>query len=229
MYALVLLGLVAALLLGMVLPRHARRPEGERVESVVVGLLPPAVSSVEQPVEESDKQSVASSAVAEPSPISVPDSCDRWLRNSLVVLDGTNVCYWNRPRMSLAPLLSICRDLRRRGVAYTVYFDASTRFRLRRDADSGEAELYGLLLQECSDRFHEVPAGRTADEAVLKRVEEEIRAARACLYVTQDLYRDHVARYSVASDETRRLMGHVTLKGISFPRIGWHVPFQNAA
>lgn len=159
-------------------------------------------------------------------------SCDEWFKGRRVVIDGTNVCYWGGKsglEMSLALLLALCADLHRRGVDYMVYFDASTRYCLQKMGAAGDAALYCRLLDARPDRFHEVKARTTADEAVLMDVAAGVENEKPTVFVTRDHYRDHVGLFPFASDENLRLEGAVRENGIRFGKIGWFVPYKKVA
>lgn len=159
-------------------------------------------------------------------------SCDEWFKGRRIVIDGTNVCYWGGKRgvgMSLALLLALCADLHRRGVDYMVYFDASTRYGLQKMGATGDAALYCRLLDVRPDRFHEVKARTTADEAVLMDVAAGMGNKKPTVFVTRDHYRDYVELFPFANDRNLRLEGVVREGGIRFGKIGWVVPYKKVA
>ena len=138
------------------------------------------------------------------------------LSGRTVLVDGTNVCFWNRngKTASLAPVLALSRALDEEGADWQVCFDASTRHHLAKDG-SGEDAAYEDLLRRRPERFTEVPAGTCADVFLLATADAE----RNSILVTNDQYRDHEGEYPFIKDKTRIAKGIVFRNWLCVPSL----------
>jgi len=136
-------------------------------------------------------------------------------------IDGTNLIYWPAgDGVSLAPVLALARELKARGADYRVFFDASTRHKLRERGAPGEDTAYEELLRIRADRFREVPAGNEADAFLLMSAEP----APDAVVVSQDLFRDRAAIHPWIREPGRHLAGMMLDGELLFPDIGLRIP-----
>jgi len=110
---------------------------------------------------------------------------DFWLIDGLniVRLQGMDV-----PRFDF--LLALTHHMLQHRIDFLCVFDASTRPCVRERQGTYLAEVYEQLVQVCPQRFSEVPAGNTADEAIL-----DIATMLGQKIITNDQFRDHVRNY----------------------------------
>lgn len=195
----------------------------------------PAPAPVTQPVGVAKEPQPKPTPVAKPAaaPQPKPAQTEKDLfKDRRVIIDGTNVCFWRKRErgcLSLGDLLAICMDLHRRGVDYKVFFDATTRYRLRDSGEAGDKELYLKLLEAHPDRFCEVNRGESADLAVLEAAAVTPAGQKPALILTRDNYFEHRARFPFAGDTSRRLWGEIGPKGFYFRRFDWLVKLEKAA
>lgn len=144
-------------------------------------------------------------------------------------LDGTNICFWDRTirKASLVNVLAICLALSANGAPYTTYFDASTKFRLWENENSGEAELYVQLLRMRPDRFKEVPSGSQADSYILSDAIQEGKGVRPCLIISNDKYRDYESAYGEFGIAEHSIHGKVVNGMITFDRMALTISKKN--
>ena len=145
-------------------------------------------------------------------------------RPGMYLLDGSNILHWDKSGRgcSLKPVLAIAEELKRRGDAYQVYFDASARHLLKSDA--AEAEQYEKLLAADPEHFQQVPAGTRADDFLLLIASQDDSAK----IMTQDRFRDYADRYPQVIHSDRLLPGMVIRDMIYFPGINLTIPFSEA-
>lgn len=90
-----------------------------------------------------------------------------------------------------------------------LYFDASARSRL-----TAETDVYEQLMRY-PERFIEVPEGRTADEAMLRRA----TSTGACI-ISKDKFRDYRRRYrKLIKNPARVMTGHVDAGHLFVPAL----------
>lgn len=141
--------------------------------------------------------------------------------DTLYLLDGTNMLYWghSRSEVTLQHVLDITSYLKRHGMQYVVYFDATTPYILKK-APAGEAGRYEDLLKNEPMFFQQVPAGTRADDMLLMVADSNMNT----IILSQDLYRDYIALYPWLSDRKRVFPGMVLMDKIYFPRINLIIP-----
>jgi hypothetical protein len=152
--------------------------------------------------------------VPEPAPPDRADKADKAARKSFLI-DGLNICCWGK-KPSLAPLLSLAAELKRKGALFICFFDANTRFIL---AEHGERETYEKLIEKY-DCFGEVPGGTQADDFLLFRAHKTGEAI-----ITNDQYRDakYREKYKWLRSVSPRLCKGVVLGGyLSIPELDVH-------
>ena len=142
-------------------------------------------------------------------PVSAPPTDAR----QIILIDGSNVIYWQDNSPQFAPLKQVVHDLSRRGFKPGVVFDANVGYKLA-GKFMGDREL-SRMLSLPKDQILVVPKGQQADPFLL----ETARDLRARI-VTNDRYRDWVERYpDVAKPENlvRGEMrdGRVWLQGLA--------------
>jgi Zc3h12a-like Ribonuclease NYN domain len=105
-----------------------------------------------------------------------------------ILIDGSNVMYWNDNKPSLAPLIAVIREADALGLAPNVVFDASAGWRLfgKYLHDRDFSRILGLRV----DQVLVVPKGTQADPFLLETAQEF--GARI---VTNDRYRDWADRF----------------------------------
>jgi Zc3h12a-like Ribonuclease NYN domain len=117
-----------------------------------------------------------------------------------VLVDGSNVIYWQDNTPQLAPLLQVVRDLQQRGLKPGVVFDANVGYKLTGEF-MGERDL-SRLLSLPKDQILVVPKGTQADPFLL----ETARGLKARI-VTNDRYRDWTDRYPDVAQPGRLITG----------------------
>jgi hypothetical protein len=107
---------------------------------------------------------------------------------SHVIVDGSNVIYWDGGTPSLKPILALLGDLAAKGMTPGVIFDANAGYKIgdRYLDDRAFASLLGLH----TDSVFVVPRGTQADQYIL----DAARKMRARI-VTNDRFRDWEDRY----------------------------------
>lgn len=105
-----------------------------------------------------------------------------------VIIDGSNVMFWNGGTPALETVDAVVRDLAGRGFLPGVIFDANAGYKIanRYQDDAELAQRLGLP----ADRVLVVPRGTPADVIILKTA----RALKAPV-VTNDRFRDWAADY----------------------------------
>lgn len=129
-----------------------------------------------------------------------------------VLVDGSNVIYWQDNTPQLAPLLQVVQDLSRRGLKPGVVFDANVGYKLT-GKFLGECDL-SRMLSLPRDQILVVPKGTQADPFLL----ETARDLKAPI-VTNDRYRDWTDRYPDVAQPGQLITGtirdgQVTLSGL---------------
>jgi hypothetical protein len=98
-------------------------------------------------------------------------------------------------------LLALTRHMLLQGIDFLCVFDASARPCLEEFQGTYFADLHTRLIRFYPQHFTEVPVRTVADEAIL-----DISTMIGPKIITNDLFRDHVARYPwLESDGNRRL------------------------
>jgi hypothetical protein len=131
------------------------------------------------------------------------------------LIDGLNVCNWGK-QISLAPLLTLLVELKRRQHPFLCIFDANSRFVLE---EFGEREHYEHLLSSF-DCIGEVPGGTQADDFLLFRAHKTGEAI-----VTNDQYRDpkYRERYKWLRSVSPRLCKGIVVGGyLMIPELDIH-------
>ncbi|MFN3294655.1 MAG: NYN domain-containing protein [Gemmobacter sp.] len=105
-----------------------------------------------------------------------------------IVVDGSNVLFWNGGTPALATVQAVVRSLSDRGFAPGVIFDANVGYRIA-DRYLDDADL-ARRLRLPADRVLVVPRATPADAVILDAA-RELRAP----VVTNDRYRDWADRY----------------------------------
>lgn len=119
-----------------------------------------------------------------------------------VLIDGSNVIYWQDNTPQLAPLLQVVQDLSRRGLKPGVVFDANVGYKLT-GTFMGERDL-SRMLSLPRDQILVVPKGTQADPFLL----ETARDLKARI-VTNDRYRDWIQSYPDVVRPERLVRGEV--------------------
>ena len=117
-----------------------------------------------------------------------------------ILIDGSNVIYWQDNTPQLAPLLQVVQELSGRGLRPGVVFDANVGYKLT-GAFLGEREL-SRMLSLPRDQILVVPKGTQADPYLL----ETARGLKARI-VTNDRYRDWGDRYPDVAHPARLVRG----------------------
>lgn len=105
-----------------------------------------------------------------------------------ILVDGSNVIYWDSETPSLAPLRALLAELQQRGQRPGVVFDANAGYKIAtRYLHDGEL---ARLLDLPERQVMVVPKGRQADEFLLRAARE-----MGAKVVTNDRYRDWEDRY----------------------------------
>jgi hypothetical protein len=133
-----------------------------------------------------------------PSGAAQPSEDDR----QAILIDGSNVIYWQDNTPHLAPLLQVVADLSQRGLKPGVVFDANVGYKLM-GKFLGEGDL-SRLLSLPRDQILVVPKGTQADPFLL----ETARDLDARI-VTNDRYRDWVESYPDVVKPERLVRGGV--------------------
>lgn len=127
----------------------------------------------------------STSALRPPEPSRQPRG--PWFRErakrDFVVIDGSNVLFWNNGTADLSTVASVAREMRGRGLTPGVIFDANVGYRIgnRYQDDRELARRIGLP----EDRVLVVPKGTPADKYILQAA----RGLKAKV-VSNDRYRD---------------------------------------
>jgi hypothetical protein len=135
------------------------------------------------------------------------------------LIDALNVAYWAGRPASLRLPLALLHHWLSQGRSAQLVFDASARHQLQH-----EAACYLQLLHR-PEICLEVPAGRTADGALLRQA----RATGACI-ISRDHYSDHRRRYRKLIDEPGRVLaGWVKDDQLHLPALACPVPLAPSA
>lgn len=138
---------------------------------------------------------------------------------SRVLVDALNVAHWCGRHPELRLPLTLLAALQQQGITACLYFDASARHRFATDAAT-----YAQLLLHPSHCI-EVPAGRTADGALLR----DARASGARI-VSRDHFSDQRRRYRKLIDEPGRLLaGFVRDEVLHLPALDVLTPLPATA
>jgi hypothetical protein len=93
------------------------------------------------------------------------------------VLDGSNICRSYDPERSpssLAPLLTLIRELQKKGKTFKCVFDASERYALAKNrAEASAVYYYETIMNHFPHQFGEAPNGEDADNRILRLAEHE--------------------------------------------------------
>ncbi|MGN0867677.1 MAG: VWA domain-containing protein [Oligosphaeraceae bacterium] len=162
-------------------------------------------SSAAQPAAAARKDAPSSTTPSAPHAASQPRE-----EEEIYLLDGTNIMMWDKLNSGcdLRPLLSLTEELTRRNKNFYVFFDASTPHILRKGKHPEQEKLFHKLLQEQSNQFKEVPAGRQADNFLLQTADNYQNA----LIISNDRYRDHIQAHpwlKQAKEQGRLLKGMI--------------------
>jgi len=132
---------------------------------------------------------------------------DFWLIDGLniVRLQGKDV-----PRFDF--LLALTHHMLQEDIDFLCVFDASARPCVKELQGTYFAEVCEQLIRACPQRFSEVPAGNIADEAIL-----DIATMLGQKIITNDLFRDHAARYPWLEAEREERLCNVRLRQNSRP------------
>jgi hypothetical protein len=130
-----------------------------------------------------------------------------------VLVDGSNVIYWQDNTPQLAPLLQVVQDLSSRGLKPGVVFDANVGYKLS-GKFLGERDLSRLLSLPRA-QILVVPKGTQADSFLLETARDQ-----KALIVTNDRFRDWVDRYPEVAQQGRLVTGgirdgQIWLKGLA--------------
>lgn len=145
------------------------------------------------------------------------------LAGRTILVDGTNVCFWNRNDASLAPVLALAKALDAEGADWQACFDASTRHHLAKGGNGDDAA-YEELLRTRPGRFAEAPGRTCADVFLLEAAAAEPRS----VVITNDRYRDHEGRYPFVKDRRRFAPGGVFRNQLCIPDLGLRCPLASA-
>jgi hypothetical protein len=121
---------------------------------------------------------------------------------NLILIDGSNVMHWQDNTAQLAPLLQVIKDLKARGFAPGVVFDANASYELF-GKYLNEQEL-SRMLSLPQDQLLVVPTGAQADPYII---------ANAIQYktriVTNDRFRDWAKDYPQVDDPEFLIWGGI--------------------
>lgn len=186
---------------------HSRPPSKAESLPAATAVTSPSVETpaetkppVAPPPPSSRRQHQGTSA-----PVPVPAPTPGRSAKRYYLVDGLNVCNWQRTP-SLAPLLTLLIELKRHGHSFLCIFDANTRFVLE---ELGERERYEHLI-EGFDCVGEVPGGTQADDFILFRAHKTGDAI-----ISNDQYRDlkYRERYKWLRSVSPRLCKGIVLGG----------------
>lgn len=136
-----------------------------------------------------------------------------------VGIDALNVAHWCGRQPQLRLPLALLVALQQQGHTACLYFDASAPHRFAADANC-----YALIKQHPAHCI-EVPAGRSADSALLR----DARAGGASI-VSRDHFSDHRRRYRKLIDEPGRLLtGFVRDEVLHLPALDVLTPLPATA
>lgn len=123
-------------------------------------------------------------------------------QREFVVIDGSNVLFWNNNTPDLATVAAVAKEMAGRGLTAGVIFDANVGYRIG-DRYQDDRELaHRLGLPE--ERVLVVPKGTPADKYIL----QSARGLKAKI-VTNDRYRDWAEEFPEVQDKGFLLRGGV--------------------
>ncbi|MBX3280455.1 MAG: translation initiation factor IF-2 N-terminal domain-containing protein [Acidobacteria bacterium] len=137
------------------------------------------------------------------------------------LVDGLNICNWGK-ETTLAPLVTLLIELKRRGHPFVCICDANSRFVLE---ERGERSHYEHLLEKY-DCIGEVPGGTQADDFLLFRAHKTGEAI-----ITNDQYRDprYRERYKWLRSISPRLCKGIVVGGyLMIPELDIHAPIRTS-
>lgn len=118
-----------------------------------------------------------------------------------VIVDGSNVMYWDSNTPRLGTIQQVLDALQARGFAPQVVFDANVGYVLfDRFIDSAG---FARLLRLPNGRVHVVPRGAPADETILQIAEQ-----RRLPIVSNDRYRDWAETFAQSTMPGNLITGH---------------------
>ena len=116
-----------------------------------------------------------------------------------VIIDGSNVCYWNGSP-SLKPVLTLMNELLRRNMQFDSIFDASIRHKL-----GDEKPVYDFLEKKYRRYFNQAPAGDQADTYILMAADVIPNTA----IISQDRFQKYGSEYSWLLSGNRLFSGMI--------------------
>lgn len=151
-------------------------------------------------VQGSEEVNALKSVVRPISSEPVNQSCE------IFVVDGANVCRWQRQNPSIQPLLTILIALLENGDDFYCVFDASITHICKADASNIEA-----WLNDYPSKFFRVTASTRADGAILHDADHNNRRV-----ITNDLFQEYVHDYPWLSQRytDRLVQGNLQPSGL---------------
>ena len=129
-------------------------------------------------------------------------------RGTFWLVDGLNIVRirgQDVPRLDY--LLALTYRMLQDDTDFLCVFDASAPAAIREFQGSVFSKFYDYLIQSHPRRFSQVPSGTIADEFIL-----DIAAMFGQQVITNDLYRDHVARHPWLETQREQRLSRVALK-----------------
>ena len=142
-------------------------------------------------------------------------------RDEFCIVDGLNIVRMrgqDLPRLDY--LLALTYRMLQDDVDFLCVFDASAPAAIREFQGSVFSKFYDYLIQSHPRRFSQVPSGTVADEFIL-----DIAVMFGQHIITNDLYRDHVARHPWLETQREQRLARVALK--YSPKLHREVLFWN--
>lgn len=142
------------------------------------------------------------------------------------LIDGTNICHWEKNKgvapLNLRILLNLLIELRRRKEEYFCFFDANTRYKF---GSEEERDLYLKLIGDYTWCFKEVTGEIRADDFILLKAHSTNSAI-----ISNDLFKDYVKKYPWLKSEadTRLVKGLLADGSLMLPTLNIHRELDQA-
>lgn len=127
-----------------------------------------------------------------------------------VVIDGTNLLF-DHNCCHINKVLVLAEYLKKTGINFIFYFDASTKRHLMKVSD-GAAQIYNILINRLEDYFQEVPSGIEADKIIL-----QVAKTDNAHVLSNDNYTDFLKIHTWLSGSDRLIKHHSNKKRVTIP------------
>ena len=144
--------------------------------------------------------------------------------NTSLIIDGLNVCRWNKRdngKPDLVILMTLLVKVAKKGYDFFCFFDANTPHVLNGNRSEVNYGVYKELIENHQKKFGEVPGRIRADDFILKAAD-----TKKASIVSNDQFRDYITQYLWLRDDNRLLKGMVANEKLLIPSLGLEVPMR---